>query len=72
MACRIPGTIAARYLRANKGNAIRLGHPCGTITVKAAARQDGSATTITEATIQRTAHLIARGELFVKERHRHA
>lgn len=64
MACRIPGTIAAAHLRPDRAGPLRLGHPCGTILVDAAARHDGEATTITAATIQRTARLIARGELF--------
>lgn len=68
MACRIPGTLAARHLRADCNGTLRLGHPCGTISVEAAARQDGDATTITTAAIQRTARLIARGELFPRNR----
>lgn len=66
MACSMPGTIAACYLRPGAGPAFRLGHPTGTITVEAQALAcPGKVPTIKKAVIQRTAHLIARGELFV-------
>lgn len=68
MACRIPGTLAARHLREDQEGVLRLGHPSGTIHVEAAARQDGATPTITAATIQRTARLIARGELYPRTR----
>lgn len=68
MACSVPGTLAARYVRGGGQGRIRLGHPCGTITVEAGARagQDAADTVITRATLQRTARRIARGELFVR------
>ncbi|MBO9352696.1 hypothetical protein GG851_01730 [Bordetella petrii] len=69
MACRIPGTLAARHVRPDRDGPIRLGHPSGTISVDAAVRQDGAAVHITAATIQRTARLLARGELYLKHRH---
>jgi 2-methylaconitate cis-trans-isomerase PrpF len=69
MACSVPGTLAARYVRGGGQGRIRLGHPCGTITVEAGARagQDAADTIITRATLQRTARRIARGELFVRK-----
>ncbi|CAM4021192.1 PrpF domain-containing protein [Bordetella tumulicola] len=66
MACRIPGTLAAQHVRPDQTGPIRLGHPSGTISVDAAAQQDGATTRIITATIERTARLLARGELFLK------
>jgi 2-methylaconitate cis-trans-isomerase PrpF len=81
MACRIPGTVAAKLLAhgrsadgastvaAGRGgplsNALTFGHPCGTITVRAAAHQEGNTVIIDQAVIQRTCHLIAAGETLV-------
>lgn len=79
MACRIPGTVAAKLLADGKStdaarapgpggalsNALTFGHPCGTITVRAAAHQHGDTVVIDQAIIQRTCHLIAAGETFV-------
>jgi len=72
MACRIPGTIASRYLRKGRAEAaedssITLGHPSGTIVVRAVAHQQGHEFHIDQASIQRTCHLIATGQAFVKQ-----
>ncbi|WP_144640471.1 PrpF domain-containing protein [Bordetella genomosp. 13] len=72
MACRIPGTLAARHLREGQAGVLRLGHPSGTIHVDAAAAQGGAMPAITAATIQRTARLIARGELYPRTPQRSA
>ena len=78
MACRIPGTVASRCLRGGandaglgstrveQGDAITLGHPSGTITVRAAAHECDGRFVIDRAVIQRTSHLIASGEVYVK------
>lgn len=66
MACRVPGSIAERYMNKTGNDAVRLGHPCGTITVKCVGGQGSDGFVIETATIQRTAHLIARGEVFLK------
>ena len=58
MACRVPGTVAQAHMRATPDAAIRLGHPSGVIVVQA----DQS---LTRASIQRTARLIARGEVYL-------
>jgi len=67
MACRIPGSVAARFLRPGGAVAdpIRIGHPAGRIMVRASVRADAG-TTIEQAAIQRTARIIARGEVFMR------
>ena len=70
MACRIPGTVAARQMRTRDAGdgVIRLGHPSGTIAVRATARIQAGSMVIERAVIQRTCHLIAVGELLVSRK----
>lgn len=69
VACRIPGTVAERYLAAtaNSGSPIRIGHPSGIIHVESAvsASESGSYS-VNTATIWRTARRIAEGRVFLK------
>ncbi|PLC49404.1 3-methylitaconate isomerase [Pollutimonas subterranea] len=70
VACRIPGTVAARYLAATVAAdmPIRIGHPSGIIHVESAVGANASAAySVTTATIWRTARRIAEGRVFMKK-----
>ncbi len=69
VACRLPGTLAARHLRANTSQAepIRIGHPSGVIKVEAAVSGNGAAMHIDKAQIWRTARLLAEGRAYLKK-----
>lgn len=66
MACRIPGSVAADFLRADVPATapIRIGHPAGRIMVRARVRT-GPALAVEQAAIYRTARTIARGEVLL-------
>lgn len=68
MACRLPGSVAARFLRPGQSQdlPIRIGHPAGRILVWARKDdQSGISVEIERAVIQRTARILARGEAFM-------
>src|SRR5690606_16183237 len=70
MACRIPGSVAARFLRPGRSDQhpIRIGHPAGRILVHSQV-QSGErdlAPFIQKASIYRTARPIARGEAILR------
>lgn len=70
MACRLPGSVAARFLRSGRSHdePIRIGHPSGLIMVwaRSGLQPDGSPR-VEQAKIQRTARFIARGEVFRRQ-----
>ncbi|WP_026639783.1 PrpF domain-containing protein [Bordetella petrii] len=68
MACRLPGSIAARHLRPGGGTSepLRIGHPAGRIMVRARVRAN-AALQVEQAAIYRTARTIARGEVMPRE-----
>lgn len=66
MACRLPGSVPMRFLRAGRSEdePIRIGHPAGRIMVRA---RTGKGAALEQALIQRTARVIAKGEVFQRE-----
>lgn len=72
VACRIPGTVAARRLAATAtaDTPIRIGHPSGIIRVESVVDMSGSDSSynVNTATIWRTARRIAEGRVFLKKR----
>jgi 2-methylaconitate cis-trans-isomerase PrpF len=68
VACRIEGSVAARFLsaRAQSRDAIEIGHPSGTIVVQARAHPDADGWRVEEASIWRTARRLAEGRAFLK------
>lgn len=71
MACRIPNTLANRFLResAHIAQTIRLGHPSGVISVNAGRFQGTDETAPFERMeIIRTARRIARGEVYLSQK----
>lgn len=70
VACRIDGTIAARYLgpRAASRELIEIGHPSGIIGVEALVDVDSGGFQVRSARILRTARRLAEGKAFLKKR----
>jgi 2-methylaconitate cis-trans-isomerase PrpF len=68
VACRIPGTVAARHFRptAARGDLIAIGHPSGIIGVQATVAGTGAALRVRTAGIWRTARRLAEGRAYLK------
>jgi len=64
VACRIPGTVAHRLVRAGPSSAaVRIGHPSGSMLVAAAVTETGDGYDVPFATIYRTARRLFQGEV---------
>ena len=62
VASAIPGTIVRQALRAGASRgAVRFGHPSGTLSVGAEAREQGGEWTVTKAVMSRSARRLMEG-----------
>lgn len=67
VAAAIPGTLVARVLGAGRYEAIRFGHPSGTLTVGADASEANGAWTVNKAIMSRSARRLMDGQVFLPD-----